>query len=161
MGVLTVVLEKITHLRDEDGIGKSDPYVKFHLEKDNWFFDKSLGKYSETVIRKSHTADLTPRFRTTVGKYTSSKKKNDLNPVYGETFEFPNIDSLENMVLHVKVMDDDFGIDDSLGGCDIKLEKMGLTEEPVDVEKVIDNKKGEGWFSRKAKIYLKISYKAE
>lgn len=42
MGVLTVVLKKITNLRDEDGLGKSDPYVKFELEKDKWFFDKTL-----------------------------------------------------------------------------------------------------------------------
>jgi Ca2+-dependent lipid-binding protein len=135
MGVLTVVLDKITNLRDADGIGKSDPYVKFELEKDNWVFDKTLGKF------------------------TSSKKQNDCNPVYGETFTFENVPTTENMMLRIKIMDDDFGLDDFLGGCDLNLEKMSLSEEPTDVEKVIDNKKGKGWFSKKANIYLQISFK--
>lgn len=135
MGVVTVVLDKITNLRDTDGLGKSDPYVKFELEKDNWVFDKTLGKFS------------------------SSKKKNELNPVYNETFTFENVPETKNMILHVKVWDDDFGMDDSLGGCKIKLGKMSLSEEPTDVEMTIDNKKGEGWFSKKAKIFLKISFK--
>jgi Ca2+-dependent lipid-binding protein len=135
MGVLTVYLDKISHLRDADGMGnKSDPYVKFELEKDGWVFDKTLGKFQST------------------------KKKNDLNPDYGETFVFENVPTTENMVLNVKVMDDDYGFDDSLGGCVIKLEKLGLSESPKDVEEVIDKKKGEGMFSRRAKIFLKISF---
>lgn len=56
------------------------------------------------------------------------------------------------------VYDDDVGFDDKLGGCTIDLEKMNLNEEPTDVEKVIDNKKGAGWFSKKAKIYLEITF---
>ena len=136
MGVITVLLDKITHLRDADTIGKSDPYVKFELEQDNWVFDKGYGKQ------------------------TSSKKKNDCNPEYGETFTFDNVPSTDNMVLHVKVMDDDFGLDDSLGSCEINLEKLGLTAggEPVKISSVVDEKKGGGWFSKKAKIYLEISY---
>lgn len=135
MGVLTVYLDKISNLRDEDGIGnKSDPYVKFELEKDNWVFDKTLGKFQST------------------------KKQNELNPEYGETFVFENVPTTENMVLHVKVMDDDYGLDDSMGGCEIKLEKLDLSETPTEVEKVIDNKKGQGLFSRKAKIFLQISF---
>jgi hypothetical protein len=55
-------------------------------------------------------------------------------------------------------MDDDFGLDDSLGGCTIHLEKLSLSGEPTYVEKVIDNKKGEGWFSKKAKIFLELTY---
>ena len=43
MGVLTVLLEKIDHLTDKDGIGRSDPYVKFELEKDKLLFDKGYG----------------------------------------------------------------------------------------------------------------------
>ena len=78
MGVLTVLLKKITNLRDTDGVGKSDPYVKFELEKDKWMFDKTLGKF------------------------TSSKKKNECNPEYNETFTFDNVSSLENMLLHIK-----------------------------------------------------------
>ena len=80
MGVLTVVLDRIENLRDEDGLGKSDPYVKFHLEQDNFVLDKNYGKQ------------------------TSSKKKNELNPVYDETFTFGDVpDDLKNMVLWVKV----------------------------------------------------------
>lgn len=131
MGVVTVYLDKINNLKDADGVGKSDPYVKFELEQDNLMFDKGYGKQ------------------------VSSKKKNELNPVYGETFTFKDVPSLNNLVLHVKVKDDDFGMDDSIGSCKIDLEKMNGS---MEVEKVIDNKKGEGWFSRKAKIYLKVSY---
>lgn len=59
------------------------------------------------------------------------------------------------------VMDDDFGFDDSMGGCTIHLEKMNLSGEPTQVEKVIDNKKGEGWFSKKAKIFLERTFTKE
>ena len=80
MGVLTVLLTRITDLYDEDGVGKSDPYVKFELEKDRWVFDKTLGKHQ------------------------SSKKKNDVNPEYNETFTFENVPSSTtvNMKLHIK-----------------------------------------------------------
>jgi Ca2+-dependent lipid-binding protein len=78
MGVLTVVLVKIANLRDEDGLGKSDPYVKFELEKDKWMFDKTLGKFEST------------------------HKKNDCNPEYNETFKFEKVPTMDNMKLHVK-----------------------------------------------------------
>jgi Ca2+-dependent lipid-binding protein len=134
MGVVTVFLDKIRHLRDEDTLGRSDPYVIFELEKDNWVFDKTLGEFR------------------------SSKKDNDCNPEYAETFTFENVPSVENMILHVKVYDDDVGRDDLLGSCHIQLEKLGLSGELTEVEKVIDNKKGEGFFSRKARIFLKLSF---
>ena len=34
MPTLTVLLKNITNLADEDHFGKSDPYVKFEIEKD-------------------------------------------------------------------------------------------------------------------------------
>jgi hypothetical protein len=34
MAILTVTLNKVTNLADEDVIGKTDPYVKFELEQD-------------------------------------------------------------------------------------------------------------------------------
>jgi hypothetical protein len=58
-------------------------------------------------------------------------------------------------------MDDDFGLDDSLGGCTINLEKLNINGDPTQVEKVIDNKKGEGWFSKKAKIFLELTFTEE
>ncbi len=160
MGVLTIFLKKISNLCDEDNLGRSDPYVMFELEKDKWMFDKTLGKHQ------------------------SSKKKNQCNPEYDESFTFKNVPTTDNMLLHVKgklhgrgtcrrdsgvtkwlndlfsfaVMDDDFGLDDQLGGCTIDLEKLGLSGEPTDVEQLIQNKKGEGWFSKRAKIFLQISY---
>jgi Ca2+-dependent lipid-binding protein len=78
MGVLTVVLKKIDHLRDKDGFGKSDPYVIFHLKTDNWVRDKDLGTY------------------------TSTKKQNEINPVYNETFTFHQVPSLNNLELSAK-----------------------------------------------------------
>jgi len=35
MGILTIYLDKITNLVDDDHAGNSDPYVKFELEQDN------------------------------------------------------------------------------------------------------------------------------
>ena len=63
MGKIVVFLDRVSHLVDADIIGTTDPYVKFHLEQDNAIFDKNYGKK------------------------TSTKKKGDQNPVYGETFE--------------------------------------------------------------------------
>jgi Ca2+-dependent lipid-binding protein len=45
MGVVTVTLLKILNLKDKDGVGKSDPYVKLELVKDRIGFDKKYGKY--------------------------------------------------------------------------------------------------------------------
>ena len=129
MGVLTVYLDKITGLQDEDTLGKSDPYVKFELEQDNLFFDKDYGEQK------------------------SSKKKDDLNPEYGETFEF-EIPTLNNMVLTCKVMDDDPLFDDKIGQCKIKLEDMPLSEEPMGIDRVVDD----NWFSKDAVMYLRLSY---
>lgn len=45
MGKLTVQLDKVTNLIDRDLFGKSDPFVEFHLETDNFGpFDNSHGK---------------------------------------------------------------------------------------------------------------------
>jgi len=70
MPILTVHLDKITNLADDDHIGNSDPYVKFELEQDNAFFDKDFGEMKST------------------------KKKDEQNPVYGEDFHF-NIPTLK------------------------------------------------------------------
>mmetsp|Transcript_39931 Transcript_39931/g.83514 ORF Transcript_39931/g.83514 Transcript_39931/m.83514 type:complete len:132 (+) Transcript_39931:262-657(+) len=129
MGILTVHLDRITNLADEDHIGNSDPYVKFELEQDNLFVDKDFGEM------------------------VSTKKKDEQNPVYGEDFHF-NIPTLNNMELTIKVMDDDVGFDEKLGKCKIKLEDLGLSEEPMEIEKKVDN----NLFSPDAYIYLKISY---
>lgn len=130
MGKLTVHLWKVDNLCDDDFIGKSDPYVKLELEQDNMIFDKDYGDKQ------------------------SSKKKNDLNPVYNEDFHFSDIPSLDNMVLKVKIMDDDIGRDEELGSCKIKLEDLGLSSTPKHVEKVVDRK----LFRSNATIYLKLSY---
>jgi len=133
MGVVTVVLERITDLRDKDMIGKTDPYIKLHLEQDNLVFDKDYGKHR------------------------SSKKANDCNPEYNETFTFNNVPTLDNLALHLSVWDDDIGRDDKVGSCTVDLEKMNLSSTPVHVEKVIDPKRLH-FFSHKARIHLKISY---
>lgn len=129
MPILTIHLDKITNLADEDHIGKSDPYVKFELEQDNVFRDKDYGEM------------------------VSTKKKDEQNPVYGEDFHF-NIPTLENMELTVKVMDDDTLKDEKLGKTKIKLEKLGLGPEPMEIKKKVDN----NIFSADAYIFLKLSY---
>ena len=129
MGVLTVFLDKITNLADQDTIGKADPYVKFHLEQDNLIFDKDFGRV------------------------TSSKKTGDLNPVYEEEFTF-EVPGLNNLVLWVKVMDDDPVFDDKMGKCKIDIEELGLGEEPLGIDRVIDN----NIFTADGRIFLRLSY---
>ena len=83
----------------------------------------------------------------------SSKKKNEQNPVYGEDFTF-EIPTLDNMELRVTVMDDDVGRDEKLGGCLIKLEKLDLSPERMEVRRKVDN----NLFSPDSWIFLKLSY---
>jgi Ca2+-dependent lipid-binding protein len=136
MGVLTVFLDKIDDLKDEDGIGRSDPYVKFELEQDNSLFDKDFGKQE------------------------SSKKKGTCNPVYHETFTFANIPSLRNMVLTVRIKDEDVGFDDNIGYCKIELDGLDLSDKPRAIDKVIDRKGLVGRiFKKEARIHLQLSYK--
>ena len=104
---------------------------QFELEQDNAFFDKDFGEMKST------------------------KKKNEQNPVYGEDFNF-NIPTLNNMELKVKVMDDDVGPDEELGSCKIKLEKLDLGPEPIDIKRKVDN----NIFSPDAYVFLKLSYTA-
>jgi Ca2+-dependent lipid-binding protein len=132
MGVVTVHLEKLTHLKDNDGFGKSDSYVEFYLEKNNLVFDKGYGKQKSSI------------------------KPNDCNPEFGETFTFKDVESLEKLVLKVKVMDDDIGINDKIGSCEFNLEKLNPHADGTSIESVIDSK----FLGKDAKVYLKISYSA-
>jgi Ca2+-dependent lipid-binding protein len=134
MGVLTVLLEKIDHLRDGDGIGRSDPYVKFELEKDKFLFDKGYGKKEST------------------------KKSNDLNPEYNEAFEFEDVPSLNNMILKIWIMDNDIGIDKKIGNCEIKLENVKITQDLGNTMSLVIDRK-EGVFKRDAVIHLKLSFR--
>jgi Ca2+-dependent lipid-binding protein len=132
MGVLTVLLEKVTNIADKDGIGKSDPYVKITLEQDNFGVFRDQG----------------------YGAKLSSKKANTINPVYNETFTFTDLPSLDNMVLTCKIMDDDIGFDDKLGSCKIKLEHLGLNATPKDFEYCVDK----NMFKMDGIVHLKLSY---
>jgi len=133
MGVLTVFLEKASNLADTDLIGKTDPYVRFDLKQDNWVRDQDYGYQ------------------------ISSNKPNDLNPVYNETFVWHNIPDLKNMVLKVRVMDEDIGSrDDRVGNCTIKLEDLGLSRSMMKVDRVIDR----NLLTKNGMIHLKMSYVA-
>jgi Ca2+-dependent lipid-binding protein len=133
MGKLTIFLDKVTNLDDKDTLGKSDPYVVFHLEKDGVFADKDFGTQK------------------------SSKKGGTVNPVYGETFIFANLpDSLDKFDLNVKVMDDDPLVDDKLGSCVFHLDKLGLSATPKEVSGKVDNR----LIFKDAFIYLKLSFTA-
>ena len=131
MGKITVYLDKITNLKDDDWLGKSDPYVIFRLEKDNFGpFDKNYGKQRST------------------------KKQDDLNPTYHETFIWDNVKSLRNLVLWVQVWDDDPIFDDKLGKCKIDLNELGLSSTPTGTDRKIDNK----IFRKDSRIFLQITW---
>jgi len=130
MGSLNVFLEKVTNLSDQDLLGKSDPYVVFELEQDNMFLDKDFGRKQ------------------------SSKKKDDCSPVYNESFTFTDLPGLKNLVLNVKIMEDDIVSDDKIGSCRIKLDKLRLDHGPVRDAWVVDN----NLFSKDAKIFLKLTW---
>ncbi|CAB9500600.1 Synaptotagmin-6 [Seminavis robusta] len=132
MGVLTIYLDKCTNLPNADLMTASDPYVRFELEQDNWIKDVDYGFQKSSI------------------------KNDNLNPVYGESFTF-NIPTLDNMVLTCKIKDDDTGsFDDKLGWCKINLEKLGLTETPMEIDRVVDR----NVITANGKIFLKLSYKA-
>ena len=130
-GVLTIYLDRLTDLANKDLFSKSDPYVKLSIEQDNWVRDLDYGKQ------------------------VSSRKNNDLNPIYNEVFHF-NLPTLKNMVLSVRVMDDDAGLtsDDKMGWCKIKLWELDLNEFPQPVERVIDR----NVFSKNGKCHLRLAY---
>mmetsp|Transcript_27467 Transcript_27467/g.40348 ORF Transcript_27467/g.40348 Transcript_27467/m.40348 type:complete len:101 (+) Transcript_27467:261-563(+) len=93
------------------------------------------------------------------GDQKSTKKKDELNPEYGETFTFelPSNLGLNNMVLTCKVMDDDMLMDDKIGQCKIKLEDLDLGSDELGVDRVVDN----NWFCKDARIYLKLKYETD
>lgn len=130
-GVLTIYLDRLTDLANKDLFSKSDPYVTLSIEQDNWVRDLDYGKQ------------------------VSSRKNDDLNPVYNEVFHF-NLPTLKNMVLSVRVVDDDGGLtsDDKMGSCKIKLWKLGLNEFPQPVERVIDR----NVISKNGKCHLRLAY---
>jgi Ca2+-dependent lipid-binding protein len=131
MGKLTIFLDKVTDLDDDDFIGKSDPYVVFQLEKDGTFLDKNYGTKK------------------------SSKKGGTKNPVYGETFVFENLpDELKDLDLNIKVMDDDPLIDDKLGSCTLNLDKLGLSMLPTEVKGKVDRR----LIRKDAFVHVKLSF---
>jgi Ca2+-dependent lipid-binding protein len=128
MGVLTVVLERVTNLVDSDRLGRSDPFLKFHLEKDKLLFDKNFGTKK------------------------SSKKKNELNPEYNEVFVFEDVDSLQNMKLNVTILDNDIGLDDKIGELTVDLEEQALTDAPKSIQFAVQCKSG------MPTVHLKLSF---
>jgi hypothetical protein len=136
MGVVTVYFDKINNNRqDADSLDKSDPCVMFRLEQDTFFSDGGINSKRREMS--------TPQFCR-----------------YGETFEFPKVATIQNLVLHVRVLDDNCGRDNILGFCPINLEKLKEGGK-MEIEKALQQRKPGGWLSKKAKIYLKVSYTSE
>jgi Ca2+-dependent lipid-binding protein len=133
MGVVTVVLQKVMNIRDKDGMGKSDPYVMLELQKRRIGPDRVLGKNE------------------------SSRKSNTCNPEYNETFTFHGINSLDEIELSIRVMDEDIGRDDCLGKVEIDLEHAELSATPKSIVAVIDPKRFK-IFKTEATIHLLVSY---
>jgi Ca2+-dependent lipid-binding protein len=130
MGKLTIFLDKVTNLSDKDIMGKSDPYVVFHLEKDGIFFDQDLGTQK------------------------SGKKGGTVNPVYRETFMFDCADLLRHLELHITVLEDDRYSDAMLGHCTIQLGKLDLTSVPHEVVAKFDHR----LLKTPGEIHLQLSF---
>merc|ERR1712093_833433 len=80
--------------------------------------------------------------------------KDDVNPVWNETFTF-NIPTLDNMVLSMNLFDHDVGSrDDKCGKCKIKLEREGITSRPKLIEKTVDR----NLLRANGKIFVEVSY---
>ena len=88
------------------------------------------------------------------GYQISSKKHNDVNPVWNEDFSF-SIPTLDNMVLTLRVFDEDIGSrDDKAGKCKIKLEHEGISRSTKRIEKTIDR----NLLRKNGKIIVEVSY---
>ena len=90
----------------------------------------------------------------TIATAQSSKKKDEPNPEYNEEFNF-TLETLENRVLKVKVMDDDIGSDEKLGSAELKLDEQDL--QPGEM-KEIEAKVDDNWFSADAICYLQLTW---
>jgi C2 domain len=135
---------------------QSDPYVKFELEQDNFLLDKDFGERKSSV-KKGKSVEVVGGIKSCVFLTTLARCSDSLSPVYGETFTFtlPDDIGLKNIVLKIKIMDDDPLHDDKLGSARVKLEGLGLGATPKPVEAVVDK----NFFAKDGKIFLKLSYK--
>jgi len=133
MPVLKLTLLRIENLKNEDGIGgASDPYVKFAVDVDGWFSDE------------------------TVATAQSTKKSGDQNPEYNEEFSF-NLQELNNRLLKITVMDDDWTSDEKLGEATVNLGDAGL--EPGE-DKEMEICVADGWFSD-SKMFVVLNWEGE
>ena len=101
-------------------------------------------------MQKTGGSDVSQQ-RTTVQKDTQ-------NPHWDEGPFLFTIDSLEGMLLHLSVKDEDqFGKDDMMGKCEIDLNDLSqgpLTETPVELCEVVDG----NMFTTDGKLYFKVSW---
>ena len=61
----------MVNIKDEDHIGKSDPYVKFEVEQDNALFDKDMGEMKSTGVKSSGKVVGPSRVLSAVGMFKS------------------------------------------------------------------------------------------
>ena len=76
---------------------------------------------------------------------------------YNEKFTFEDVQKLDNLVLDVKVYDEDFGRDDHMGQKKLKLENMLTPGEELQWNDELD-KDGKGFLRKDARIFLTIQY---
>ena len=84
----------------------------------------------------------------------STVKKDDCNPVYGETFVWEDVPSLKNLTLWVKIIDDDPLKNDKIGKCKINVEELNPGPTPIGVDRVVDP----NIFTKDGRVFLKISW---
>jgi Ca2+-dependent lipid-binding protein len=183
MGKVTVVLEKLTNLKDGtccaagDGFGSAGWVVRREECIHHRGLSLVLTLDCGTYIFSTHTHTLTKTgdglgksdpyvklelfedglgFDKSFGEQESSHKDNTIAPEYHETFTWtvPASD-IGGLLLTCTVMDGDIGLDDKVGKCTIRLADI---EKDLShfcaVEKKLDNK----WFSKDATIHVKVKF---
>jgi len=71
---------------------------------------------------------------------------------------FSQICLIPSLLFCLSVKDEDIGLDDYLGSCEIDIDDLGLDGTPMRIEKSIDRKRGVLMFSKTASIIMEIKY---
>jgi len=131
----TQISRSITKNRDAfDAMSATDKVVQ--LMKAVMEDEEIVEGFKMAMDREDKEAMISPELsgdKRAAGNAAFQKKKDEQNPEYNEEFNF-TLETLENRVLKVKVMDDDIGSDEKLGSAEIKLDEQDL--QPGEMKEI-------------------------